>query len=181
MNPNAVIDRIAESRRAAPNGREGPIVDIDGCPTGVAALPVASRIARLETRSKEHAIPTQLKLFSTKGSENFSKRPGAPFNDARPEDLSALTVCQGKLLCRPRRARTRPQHLWAAQSDWQLIGHLVWIKTASPFLYKGAGGYALHGLAALTVTSARPPQDGGCLSESRPSCWPTLRSLWRVF
>jgi hypothetical protein len=100
MNPNAVIDRIAESRRAAPNGREGPIVDIDGCPTGVAALPVASRIARLETRSKEHAIPTQLKLFSTKGSENFSKRPGAPFNDARPEDLSALTVCQGKLLCR---------------------------------------------------------------------------------
>src|SRR5215467_5467191 len=40
---------------------------------GAAALPVASRIARPEAHSKEHAMPTQLKLFSTKGSENFSK------------------------------------------------------------------------------------------------------------
>jgi hypothetical protein len=40
---------------------------------GAAALPMASRIARSDERSKEHAMPTQLKLFSTNESENFSK------------------------------------------------------------------------------------------------------------
>jgi hypothetical protein len=32
-----------------------------------------------------------------------------------------------------------------AQSDWQLIGHLVWVKTASPFLYKELAGMRCMG------------------------------------